>query len=56
MGICDDFIKQKDVYKNFLIRVGDLIHGKFHAEYLCYYHAKFLAIKLKRETPVRNIF
>jgi hypothetical protein len=56
MGICGDFIEQKDVSKNFLIRVGDLIHGKFHADYSCYYHAKSLAIKLKRETPVKNIF
>ncbi len=56
MGICGDFIKQKDISKNFLIRVGDFVHGKFHVDYSCYYHAKSLAIKLKRKTPVKNLF
>ena len=47
-AICGAFIEQKEVTKNFLIRVGDFINGKFHADDSYYFHTKYILIKLKR--------
>jgi len=53
--ICDTFIEQKEMPKSFLIRVGDFIKGKFHADKSFYFHAKYLTSELKRVTLLRNL-
>ena len=54
-GICDAFIEQKEITKNFLIRIGDFIDGKFHADDSYYFHTKCIAFKLKSETLIKNL-
>ncbi len=54
-GICGALIEQKEMFKNFLIRIGDFINGKFHADSSYYFHAKCIANKLKRETLIENL-
>jgi len=53
-GICGAFIEQKEISKNFLIRVGDFINGKFHADNSYFFHAKCIATRLKRGPLVEN--
>ncbi|KKN51143.1 hypothetical protein LCGC14_0625630 [marine sediment metagenome] len=53
-GICDAFIEQRDIQKNFLIRVGDFINGKFQADKSYFFHTKCLTSKLRRETIIEN--
>ncbi len=54
-AICGAFIEQKEVPKNFLIRVGDFINGKFHADNSYYFHTKCIVTKLKREPLIENL-
>lgn len=54
-GICSAYIKQTEIPKNFLIRVGDFINGKFHADNSYYFHAKCVATRLKREILSENL-
>lgn len=58
MGVCDicgAIIEEKEIPKNFLIRVGDFINGKFHADSSYYFHTKCIATKLKREILVEKL-
>jgi len=54
-AICGSFIEQKEVHKNILIRVGEFIDGKFHADDFYYFHNKCIVPKLKREPLIENL-
>lgn len=54
-GICGVIIAQKEMTDNFLIREGDFINGKFHANKSYYFHAKCIATKLKKQNLIENL-
>ena len=55
MGVCGAYIKRTEIPKNFLIRVGDFINGKFHADNSYYFYTKCVATILKREILIENL-